>query len=330
MLTSNDMIVIGAEEVEDFLENGETALIDLIERVYMMHHDGKTENPDSYFLRFPGSPVNRIIALPAHMEGDEVTAVGLKWISSFPGNLQQGLQRASAVVVLNDPATGYARALVEGSRISAARTAASAALAVRVLHGAPARIGVVGTGPIAQATLRFIAAVYPVPVPVKVHDLNPDSTARMIASHGEGYLAAPLDEVLTCDVVLFATSAGTPHISPDKRFEPGQLVLNISLRDLAPISIREANNVFDDVEHCMKAKTTPHLLEQLDGNRDFVTGTLAEIDRGEKHLNPNRPTVFSPFGLGVLDLAVAQRIYESVAVSGAGVRVPNFHGDMKR
>lgn len=137
MLTSNDMIVIGAEEVEDFLENGETALIDLIERVYMMHHDGKTENPDSYFLRFPGSPVNRIIALPAHMEGDEVTAVGLKWISSFPGNLQQGLQRASAVVVLNDPATGYARALVEGSRISAARTAASAALAVRVLHGAP-------------------------------------------------------------------------------------------------------------------------------------------------------------------------------------------------
>ena len=80
----------------------------------------------------------------------------------------------------------------------------------------------------------------------------------------------------------------------------------------------------------MKANTTPHLLEQLDGNRNFVTGTLTEIDRGEKYLDPNRPTVFSPFGLGVLDLALAQNIYEAVAVSGAGVRIQNFHGDMKR
>lgn len=330
MLINNDMIVISAEHVEVILKNKEIALIDLVQHVYMMHHDGKTENPDSYFLRFPGSPLDRIIALPAHMRSDDVTAVGLKWISSFPANLQRGLQRASAVVVLNDPATGYAQALVEGSRISAARTAASAALAVRVLHGAPVSIGVVGTGPIAQTTLRFIAALYPSSVPVKVHDLNQNSSARMIASHGEGYSTVPLDEVLTCDVVLFATSAGTPYISPDKRFEPGQLVLNISLRDLAPATIREANNVFDDVEHCMKANTTPHLLEQLDGNRNFVTGTLTEIDRGEKYLDPNRPTVFSPFGLGVLDLALAQKIYEAVAVSGAGVRIQNFHGDMKR
>ena len=42
-------------------------------------------------------------------------------------------------------------------------------------------------------------------------------------------------------------------------FKAGQVVLNISLRDIAPEIILNACNVFDDVEHCMKANTSPHL-----------------------------------------------------------------------
>ncbi|GAE70526.1 ornithine cyclodeaminase [Cutibacterium acnes JCM 18909] len=62
--------------------------------------------------------------------------------------------------------------------------------------------------------------------------------------------------------MLLATSAGTPYVPMSVRFQPNQLVLNISLRDLHPETIRTANNVFDDVEHCLKANTTPHLLEK--------------------------------------------------------------------
>jgi ornithine cyclodeaminase len=165
---------------------------------------------------------------------------------------------------------------------------------------------------------------------VKIHDLNSELVARMVTRRGPECSVVSLEEALGCDLVLLATNAGTPYVPMSVRFQPNQLILNISLRDLHPESIKTANNVFDDVEHCLKANTTPHLLEQLNGNRDFVTGTLAEFICSEKQLDPDRPTVFSPFGLGILDLAVAQSLYEHVQASGGGLRVPDFHGDMKR
>ena len=287
MTEYSEMLVIDAKLSEEFLKGRESFLIDLVERVYRAHHAGNTVCPDSYFLRFPGAPRDRIIALPSYIN-DQACVSGIKWISSFPENVDHGLQRASAVIVLNNPDNGYAYAFIEASRISAARTAASAALAVRVLH------------------------------------------ARIVTRHGPECSVVSLEEALGCDLVLLATNAGTPYVPMSVRFQPNQLILNISLRDLHPESIKTANNVFDDVEHCLKANTTPHLLEQLNGNRDFVTGTLAEFICSEKQLDPDRPTVFSPFGLGILDLAVAQSLYEHVQASGGGLRVPDFHGDMKR
>ncbi|WP_408005448.1 hypothetical protein [Pseudomonas huanghezhanensis] len=58
-------------------------------------------------------------------------------------------------------------------------------------------------------------------------------------------------------------------------FAPGQIILNVSLRDISPDIIWQAFNVFDDVEHCMKANTSPQLAEQKYGDRSFVHGTLA-------------------------------------------------------
>ncbi|MGK3949998.1 2,3-diaminopropionate biosynthesis protein SbnB [Microbacterium sp. K2] len=330
MFDTKDLTVIGADRVDEFLRGRETEIIGIVEDTYLTHNRGETVNPDSYFLRFPEQRQDRIIALPAHIAKEGSRSLGIKWISSFPANVERGLQRASAVIILNDPDSGFATALIEGSRISAARTAASAALAVRSLHGEPSSIGVVGSGPIARAILRFIGALYPTAVPVRVHDLNPDSVARMIAESSGDHAAGTLDEVMAADVVVFATSAGTPYVSRAKRFQPGQLVLNVSLRDLAPETLRDTNNIFDDVEHCLKANTTPHLLEQMDASRDFVTGTLAQVIEGDVELDPTRATVFSPFGLGVLDLAISHALFEQAKIDGSGVRVTDFHGEMGR
>ena len=62
------------------------------------------------------------------------------------------------------------------------------------------------------------------------------------------------------------------------------------------------------------------------GNRDFVHASIGDILRGAAELpaRDGRPVVFSPFGLGVLDLAVAELVLAEVGKSGGGTRAPNF------
>ena len=90
-------------------------------------------------------------------------------------------------------------------------------------------------------------------------------------------------------------------------------MLHISLRDLAPEIVLASANVVDDVEHCLKADTSPHLAEQRTGARDFLHGTLDDVIAGRVTLPADRPVVFSPFGLGVLDLAVGKYVYDRLA-----------------
>ena len=91
-----------------------------------------------------------------------------------------------------------------------------------------------------------------------------------------------------------------------------------------------STNVVDDVEHCLKADTSPHLVEQLTGNRDFLAGTLNDVMAGRVSVPADRPVIFSPFGLGVLDLAVGKYVYDQVASSGDLQVIDDFFHELRR
>ncbi|MFI0483409.1 2,3-diaminopropionate biosynthesis protein SbnB [Actinomadura sp. 9N215] len=331
--------VISGAQVHDAVAGRERQVIEMVETAYRLHGEGLTVNPDSYFLRFPDRPSDRIIALPASVKGD-VGVHGIKWISSFPGNVANGIPRASAVLILNDAESGYPFACLESSIISASRTAASAALAAGALADArgdrPRRVGFIGAGLIARYVHTYLAAHGFAFDALGVHDLS--------AEHAEGftgYLRRTEDGDVTVhdtaealirssDLVVFATVAGEPHVTDPSWFAHGPLVLHVSLRDLSPEIILSSYNVVDDVEHCLKANTSPHLAEQRAGNRDFVAGTLYDVLTGKTVPPADGPVVFSPFGLGVLDLAVARHVYDQVAASGALHTVPGFFHDLSR
>jgi N-[(2S)-2-amino-2-carboxyethyl]-L-glutamate dehydrogenase len=331
--------VITGAQVQQALQGREKEIVDLVEETYRLHGAGDTVNPPSFFLRFPDRPSSRIIGLPASI-GGRVRVDGLKWISSFPGNVGAGVPRASAVLILNDHDSGYPFACLESSVISATRTAASAASAADWLsrdRQRPRRVGLFGVGLIARYIHTFLAGTGWSFDEIGVFDLHAESAAgfrgyleqagvpgRITVHDGAEQL------IRSSDLVVFATVAGTPHVTEPSWFDHHPLVLHVSLRDLSPKILLDAVNIVDDVEHCLKADTSPHLVEQLTGNRQFLAGTLDDVLAGRVTVPADRTVAFSPFGLGVLDLAVGKYVYDEVHRSGDLHVIPDFFHDLRR
>lgn len=338
-LTVPAFAVISGSQVLQALQGREKQIVELIEATYRLHGAGSSVNPPSYFLRFPDRPSSRIIALPASI-GGQIRVDGLKWISSFPENVAVGIPRASAVLILNDHDTGYPFACLEASIISATRTAASATLAADWLCRGlrrPKRVGFFGVGLIARYIHTFLTATGWSFDEIGVYDLSADSVAGFC-----GYLErsgttgritvhdCAEQLIRSSDLVVFATVAGQPHVKDLSWFAHNPLVLHISLRDLAPEIILASTNLVDDVEHCLQANTSPHLAEQLTGRRDFLLGTLDDVMAGRVTVPTDRPVVFSPFGLGVLDLVVGKYVYDEVACSGELHIIDDFFHQVRR
>lgn len=329
--------VISGRVAREIISRHRREIVAEIRQTYLAHENGQTINPNSYFLRFPDKSDSRIIALPAYLGGHHNVA-GIKWIGSFPANISRGEPRASAVLILNEYDTGYPFALLEASQISAARTAASAIVAAELLANrkSAGRLAIVGAGVIGRNILDFLAAEDWELDDVVIYDRVAGYATAMseYASTQLGYSARVAAELATAlsgaDLVVLTTTAADPYITDLDAFIPSAVVLNISLRDIGPQIIYRAYNIVDDIDHCLRAGTSPHLAEQLYGHRNFITGTIAQVLKGEVQIGSDRPVIFSPFGLGVLDLAVGSLIYQEAIKTGAAIEIADFFAETSR
>ncbi len=332
-----DFHLVPGTAIASLLAGAHADVMAVVAEAYRLHAGRDSVNPDSYFLRFKDKPSARIIALPAFL-GGRFQRAGLKWISSFPANTASNIPRASAVLILNDYENGYPLACLESSLISAHRTAASAALAAEALSARGRtceQLAVVGAGTIARQVLEYLVSASWQIGSVKVYDTKPEDAQRLCAwLRAKGIAAEAVhgleDACATADLVVFATTAGEPHVLSPSVFERAPTVLHLSLRDLSPAVILAAQNTTDDVEHCMKAQTSLHLTEQQVGSRSFVAGTLADLMSGAVAPDPSRLRIFSPFGLGVLDIAVGTLVLDRALSAGLALKVDGFYSEARR
>lgn len=329
MTTGGSLLFLAGDDVAELLRGEEAAIMFAVEEAYAAHGCGDSLAPHSTFLRFPGGR-DRMIALPAFL-GGRFGVAGIKWIASFPENHARGLERASGVVVLSSLTTGRPTAILEGSVVSAKRTAASAAVAARALHDATSdpEVGLLGCGLINFETLRFLRHLWPALRAVRVHDVSPARAARFVAAAAAGFPGLPFEIVDArsllerSTLVSIATTASEPHLGY-LGGAPLQTVLHLSLRDLEPAVVLAADNVVDDPDHVCRAETSLHRAEQLVGHRGFIRCALADVLEGRQPAKRDYslPTIFSPFGLGILDIAVAQLVCERAATKRRGLRLP--------
>ncbi|MFD8596844.1 2,3-diaminopropionate biosynthesis protein SbnB [Kitasatospora sp. NPDC059646] len=326
------MRILGREDVRSALADLDSTVVDLVRNAYVLHSQGKSDLPFSTFLRPLHRSDSRIIALPAYL-GGPAPVMGLKWISSFPENVNRGLQRASCLCILNDLESGYPLALMEGSQISAVRTAAGAALASGLLNaGREVRtVGLVGCGTINNQVVHFLTQVHQGLRTVLLQDAFPERArvfaAELAAEYPDvEFRAVTLGQALAADTVSIATTDSSYWLDlADHPNRPdGQVILHLSLRDLSVASVLGAVNVVDDADHAIREQTSLHKAEQQAGHRRFVTAEIGALLDGTAELPDARTVVFSPFGLGVLDLAVAEAVLNHAEKRGLGTEVDGF------
>ena len=332
-MPDGSILILKGTEVLALLHGKEMDILRAVKNAYEAHHRGDSSLPHSTFLRFPGEPRNRVIALPAYL-GGEFEMAGIKWISSFPNNLNLGLDRASAVVILNSSLTGRPQAIIEGSIINAKRTAASAALAAEYLVGdeRPTCVGMIGCGVINFEIARFLLALKPEWSRFAIYDLDTARAKHFREDFLKTFAGVEVEIARDAQTVLenstlisLATTSIQPHILDLSPCGPRTTILGISLRDLSPQVILSCDNVVDDIDHVCRAQTSIHLAEQLVGRRDFIRCTLADVMAGEAPARVGgRISVFSPFGLGILDLVVGKLVYDLALKHKVGTLMTSF------
>ncbi len=335
-MDNGDILVLKGNEIAKLLDGRELDLIDTVGRAYQAHANGASSLPHSSFLHFPDNPRNRIIALPAYL-GDEFGVAGIKWVASFPSNIVMNLDRASATVILNSADTGRPEAILEGSIISAKRTAASAALAAQRLQDGrkKQRLGLFGCGLINFEIARFLVASSVEIESFFLFDVDEARIAQFKSKCVKVFPDIPVETTTdstalyeSCSLISFATTSIKPHVSDLSKCPPGSTILHISLRDLTAEVILSCDNIVDDIDHVCRAQTSVHLAEQLVGNRDFIRCNLAEILQGTAPARDGaKVAVFSPFGLGILDLAVAKLVRDLALEQGTGITIESFLPD---
>lgn len=322
--------LVDRQTIEQQIASDASAIIDVVESAYRAHWERRAVCPHSSFLRFPDSS-NRIIALPSYVEDGSSSAAGIKWISSFPGNVARGLARASALIVLNDVETGVPISVMEGSAISAARTGAFSALAARTILpvGTTSRIGLIGCGPIAGAVMRYLAVAVPGAIELNAFDTVAERAQRFVADYEPSMLRARVastmeDAIVHSDVVIFATTASAPYLEDPHLLDGCRLVLHVSLRDIGEGVIGRYFNVVDDEDHVLREQTSIHRCSIANPHRRVVDAELGDLLWGGKPCPASGTIVFSPFGLGILDIALAKSLLEQALASGRATSIEGF------
>jgi ornithine cyclodeaminase len=259
--------------------------------------------------------VGTVLLMPAWREGGHF---GIKTVGIFPGNGALGLPAVNAVYTLFSARTGVPLAVMDGSELTARRTAAASALAASHLAREDVqRLLLVGAGRVAALLPEAMRAMRPCLKQVTVWNRNVLNAQTLVARLREqGWqadVAVDLQAaVRSAHVVSCATLATAPLVCGDWLMPGTHLDL---IGSFTP-AMREADGaclargrVFVDTEEAL-AKSGDMLEAIAEGH--FLTAqlqaTLTRLCRGEHagRASDSEITVFKSVGTALEDLAAAE------------------------
>lgn len=236
-------------------------------------------------------------------------ALATKLITLIPGNAARGLPTLLATIVLMDPATGQTLAVMDGTRITAMRTAAVSAVAADELSTpGPKIVAMLGSGALARSHAIALRAVRPV-TQVRIWSRDPANVARCVADVGGVACASAEDAVRGADIVCTVTNASEPVLH-GAWLKPGAFVAAVGAprqnwRELDDAAMK--NVLVVDSRESAVNESGDVILSGVEPGAE-----LGEILGGSRPRPPTGATVvFKSLGQAVEDAFAARLVYDA-------------------
>ncbi len=303
-----------------------------VESAFRAHGEGKMLLPPKIYLTLPNHRGD-FRAMPAYLENP--ARCGVKWVNVHPGNRRYSLPTVMAIVILNDPRTGFPLAILDGTWITKMRTGAAGAVAAKFLARKNSQVlGLVGCGVQAETQLLFLSRIFRFKK-IKFWGLTSSDRETFFRRarpfrrilEGKGKIR---DVAGGVDILVTTTPSRRPLVRSGW-VSPGTHVNAIGAdsqgkEELDPRLLQKGRIFVDDWHQAsasgeINVPVSGGLLQRRD-----IAGTLGEVVCGKKmgRRDPDEVTIFDSTGLAIQDVAVAWKGYLRAKQHGTGKKIRFF------
>jgi ornithine cyclodeaminase/thiomorpholine-carboxylate dehydrogenase len=296
-----EVVLLSEADVQRVLEP--EALLDALATEFIALTRGESSSPARNEVVVPDAGF--LLGMPAWRPSQPIA---VKLVSVFHGNHQVGLPGHLALICLFDPATGAPIAIMDGTYITAARTAGAAALSVRLLARPNTRVlAILGAGVQGREHLVFVPRVRSF-TEIRIASLYPEDAARLAATDPRARPVASFEEAVRgADVICLCTTSSEPVVQPEW-VAPGAHITSVGYMppggELHPEHVRRGR-LF--VETRLAFEPTPvgcAELHGLDPSRGTELGEVLLDPAAGRHADQEL-TVYKAMGHAAEDMGAA-------------------------
>jgi len=312
-----NLLYLSRADVEALLDVD--ALLDALAGAFVAFSSGTASVPPRGAASVPGAGL-----LGAMVGFVPDAGLAAKLVSVFPGNDRLGIPSHQALIALFDDATGTPLAVMDGTYITAIRTAAAAAVAARALAREDARVlAILGAGVQGGTHLTAFTRVRDF-AEIRVASRDQAKAAALAARHPRARVAASFEEAVRgAGVVACCTDAREP-ILRRAWLQPGVHVSSVGGTfgpELDPDTLAAAR-VFVEWRGAV-TNAPPAGARELQG---FDVGRVTEVGEVLAGTRPGRRsadevTVYKATGHAMEDVAAARLVYDRARATGTGIEL---------
>eukprot|EP00075_Anas_platyrhynchos_P036111 XP_027325364.1 ketimine reductase mu-crystallin isoform X1 [Anas platyrhynchos] len=323
-MSSAPPVFIGSEEVEKYLHRA-SLLLPALEAAlgnFSAGAAGGVVQPVRAVV--PVRPHGGYLGvMPAYSAADD--ALTTKLVTFYEHKKDSSVPSHQATVLLFDPTNGSLKAVLDGSVITAKRTAAVSAIATKLLMPAFAEVlCILGAGVQAYSHYEIFMELFTFKE-VRIWNRTKENAMKFANSvNGPVHVCSSAQEAVTgADVIITVTMATTPilfgewvkpgaHINvlqgDDRSCKFKNLAVGASRPDWRELDDELMKNsvLFVDSREAALTESGDVILSKAE-----IFAELGEVLKGTKPALPEKTTVFKSLGMAVEDTVAAKFVYDS-------------------